>query len=230
MVEFAEERSECLVVQGEEVESYLAGMGISVPEIVDALAAGELAAGNTTSFAPPTAPGLRRWLSVVERAREGLTVTNGWTLEDKLNRPTSVSPGKKYSLAFVGGNEDTGVASGTPKAARKRGRATAEDYPESGTKIRYEAQVFSMFSAERGVSSGGVDTGVTPPLGAWILLYYRDEDELRWEISLPAAFSSQDKQFSGWRVRIIGPEVLKGELLQKDVRDIGGGDVDFEIA
>jgi hypothetical protein len=73
------------------------------------------------------------------------------------------------------------------------------------------------------------DDAAAPPPGNWFLLYHRDSDEVRAEISLPLGFA--DGQFTGWRVRVILPEwrPVDGAAARKPL-DIGGQDVDFQVS
>ena len=203
------------VLRGKDANDYLERMGLRPVEIHKAHKAGDVASENTPPYAPATAPGLNRWIATVHTMRELLHKRN-WTCEDRQNRPTATSSDGAYTLSFVRG--DAFVADPdplvVPKAARRRGPAT-----------RAAVQLSLNLASVSNGTPAGLPAG-EPPAGAWFLLYYRDEDEIRSEVSLPSGFDPKNEQFTGWTVRVL-LEPLK--LERPDIRDIGGDDVDFTI-
>lgn len=211
---------EPFVVPANDAVAYLAQMGIDVSRVHDALSAGEVAAGNTRRSAPVTAAGSRRWFSTTEEFRDYLSTENAWDLSDPNNRPLATSPDERYTLGIVGGNEATGNPDPAvaPKAHRKKGRATEEAVNQP-----------TLFELERPSKNPlSLVAAVTPPPGGWFLLYYRAEDEIRCEVSLPAP-DFQDGQFGSWLVRVILHAIPITATTNK-ITDIGGGDIDFLIA
>ena len=116
-----------LVVTGDDVADYLRQMDIDIAAIDDAVAAGEIAAGNVTSFHPVTAAGLSRWIDVVGVLRTRLA-EGEWAPDNPQNRPVTKHQRLGYTLSTVGGDEATGIEDHPdgPRAARRKGRATAE--------------------------------------------------------------------------------------------------------
>ncbi|WP_253782678.1 hypothetical protein [Nocardia amikacinitolerans] len=210
-----------IVIEPPDAAAYLSHMGIAVPDVLDAVEAGETWAGNMTRHHPVTAAGLIRWIYVVGTLRERLAGTNLWIGDDPQNRPISQRIGQPYTLSTVGGNEVTGIADHPrgPFAARRKGRATAEAV--NGT-----APLITVESLRAGVVDRDGDGRTRPPHGGWFLLYHRAEESVRMEISLPLGF--EDGQFTGWRVRVILDE-WRPEIVSAAPRDIGGQDVDFQV-
>ncbi|MCF8605171.1 hypothetical protein L5I01_17595 [Gordonia sp. HY442] len=197
-------------------------MGIQASTITDAIAAGEVAAGNISSFHPVTAAGLSRWIEVVGNLRRGLA-EGDWAPDNPLNRPISKrTDGIGYTLSTVGGNDATGIADHPtgPLAARKKGKSTAEAVNGTGALITVETL--------RGAPLR--ERSEAPPAGNWFLIYYRPagSDEVRCEVSLPRAFDEQAGQFAGWQVRVILPKwEPQGTVVQP--LDAGGQDVTFRV-
>ncbi|WP_043680414.1 hypothetical protein [Nocardia vulneris] len=196
-------------------------MGVAIPDVMAAISTGDTWAGNMTKHHPITAAGLIRWIYVVGTLRERLARTKRWIEDDTLNRPVSQRKDGMYSLSVVGGNEATGIGdhSTGPFAARRRGPAT-EQAIVNGTVPLITVQSL------RGRSEDDGDLRNEPPSGPWFLLYYRDTDAVRMEISLPLGFS--DGQFTGWKVRVILDE-WRPDSGSARPHDVGGQDVDFEV-
>lgn len=207
------------VVRPEDAAAYLEKMDIRIADIVSAVEAGEIAAGNMTTFHPITAAGLTRWINVVGVLRENLAGRGVWVGRDPRNRPISRHTELGYSLSTLGGDEVTGVVEhpSGPRAARKRGIATAE---------AVNTGIQPLIRVETLRRTPTASDGVTPPPGSWFLLYHRSEGEVRLEVSLPLGF--EDGQFTGWQVRVILDSWKPREPTQKPL-DVGGQDVDFRV-
>ncbi|MGW4365981.1 hypothetical protein ACWEKT_10075 [Nocardia takedensis] len=212
------------VIEPVDAAAYLAQMGIQVSDLVDAIVAGELRAGTMTGHHPVTAAGLIRWIHVVGMLRERLAQTNQWFNQDPKNRPVSRRFDGAYSLSTVGGTEVTGIIDHPdgPRAARRRGPATAEAVNATAPLITVAA--LRAGSIHRDTDA---DLRARPPLGAWFLVYFRDEESVRMEVSLPLGF--HDGQFTGWIVRVVLDE-WRPDSASPRPGDIGGEGVDFEIA
>jgi hypothetical protein len=201
--------------------AYLSQMDIAIEDVLDAIKNGEIQAANLTKHHPPTGAGLTRWIHVVGTLRGLLAKTNQWDSQNHRNRPFSVWADNSYTLSTVGGNEATGIGDhpSGPLAANRKGRATSEAVNSTLPLITVEALL--------GNSTGGTEDWKTqPPQGAWFLLYYRDSESIRLEISLPLGF--EEGQFTGWKVRVILDEWRPDSVTERP-NDIGGGDVDFHV-
>lgn len=206
-----------IVVSPNEAESYLSQMGVRAADLYEAIAAGEVAAGNLTTHHPAIAPGMERWIHSTGHLRERLADTGLWSGSDPQNRPVSIHANGAWIIALIGGNEATGDSESAtgPKAARSKGRATEE-----------AAKTIPLFSLDEYRASGNTEVG--PPAGNWFVLYYRDENQVRIEVSLPAGFDGSLGQFTGWRIRVI-LEPWQPEDIARRPLDIGGQDVDFRV-
>ncbi|SKF15008.1 Uncharacterised protein [Mycobacteroides abscessus subsp. abscessus] len=207
------------IIGPQDAQQYLAQMDIAVTDVLEALEAGDVAAGNIGGHHPVTAAGLVRWIQLVGVLRELFAGRNIWHGDNPKNRPITRHLKKSYTLSTVGGTEPTGQLDhpSGPRAARKKGSATKE----AVTRTLALIEVHKLRTG-----SPRVDDRLSPPLGNWFLVYYRADDEVRWEISLPSGFS--EGQFTGWRVRVIPGSWEPAEPAARPL-DVGGQDVDFVV-
>ncbi|MBF6236295.1 hypothetical protein IU474_04275 [Nocardia otitidiscaviarum] len=215
-----------IVIEPPDAPAYLAHMGIQVSDVIEAVAAGDTWAGNMTgNHFPVTAAGLARWIYVVGTVRERLSATKLWVPNDPKNRPISQRKDGSYTLSVVGGNEVTGRIDhpGGPSAARKRGRATEEAVKNGAVPL---ITVEALRALQGTTSTHDSDLRKQPPSGNWFLVYYRDDDAVRVEVSLPRGFDNG--QFTGWIVRVILDD-WRPESGSARPRDIGGQDVNFDV-
>lgn len=205
------------IIGPEEADGYLARMGIDTAAVRDALGSGELAARNLTPFFPVTAPGFSRWSYTVGTLREELQGTGHWRSEDRSNRPYLRHLTRSYTLSVLGGNTETGSESLTacPNVQKRKGRATEEFV--LGGQLAFPEIVEYL--------SDRTDPDAPPP-GTWFLIYYRDDGELRSEISLPEGI--KDGRFTGWRIRVILPVISYKTMMRRPL-DAGEHDVEFTV-
>ncbi|MEV4127878.1 hypothetical protein [Nocardia sp. NPDC049707] len=210
-----------IVIEPPDAPEYLSHMGITVPDVTSAIQAGDISARNMTTHHPVTAAGLMRWIYVVGTMRERLAVTKLWVGDDPKNRPISQRTDGSYTLSVVGGNEITGVIDNLrgPSAARRRGKATEEAVNDMVPLITVQA-------LRGGTRADESDVRKQPPQGPWFLVYHRDTNAVRMEISLPLGF--EDGQFTGWNVRVILDE-WRPDSDSARPRDVGGQDVNFKV-
>ncbi|OQZ94323.1 hypothetical protein BST10_18800 [Mycolicibacter algericus DSM 45454] len=195
-------------------------MDIDIADVRQAIEAGEIAAGNKTTHHPVIAAGMSRWIDTVGVLR-GRLARGPWVSSDPRNRPVSNHRELPYGLSTVGATEPTGIADhpSGPRAARRKGIGTAEAVNLTIPWITVE----TLRQQEPVVDIGG------PPSGNWFLLYYRDTDGVRAEISLPRGF--EGGQFTGWIVRVILPEWQSPDGVKtRKPLDVGGQDVDFQVS
>lgn len=209
------------IIQPSQAAQYLALMGIDIADIQKSLNAGEVAEANTRASAPITAPGSRRWFDTVEVLRDCLRTYHNWNLSNPQNRPLATHPTRKYTLAIIGGNEDTGDPDvrAKPRANRTKGKATERA-------VNNDIPLFTLTESE--VDKKNTSSIQFPPEGDWFLLYYRAENELRCEVSLPYP-NFKDGQFGDWQVRVL-LQPIPFDTAIETIRDIGGGEIDFKIA
>ncbi|WP_131807605.1 hypothetical protein [Mycolicibacterium wolinskyi] len=194
-------------------------MDIDVGDVHAAIEAGDIGARSIGEHHPITGAGLTRWIQVVGMLRRRLASGRNWRGDNPRNRPISRHTSKPYTLSTVGGTDATGIVDHArgPLAANKKGRATAEAVTGTLTLI----EVDKLLPQAR-----TFDAATTPPSGNWFLVYYRDDEEIRVEISLPLGFS--EGQFTGWLVRVILDSWTPPEPVTRPL-DVGGQDVDFEV-
>lgn len=212
-----------VIIEPSEAPEFLAKFGIDIADIQEGLEAGEQAAGNTRSSAPVTAAGSRRWFDTTEVIRDHLMTKSGWKLANPKGRPLSIHPSGKHILGILGGDANTGILDPdvVPKANRKKGPATGESVNANQPALFYLDGPSDEIVRE---AVAGV-----PSEGHWFLLYYRDEEEIRCEISLPYP-EFDEGQFQRWQYRVILPAIDKSAIDRSKIPDIGGGDVEFQIA
>lgn len=89
--------------------------------------ADENAAGNTSPSAPVIGAGMQRWIETVTVLRDNPSQI-GWSHKDPQNQSISESPFGEYKILVAAGNKNTGNPDSVqiPRAARKRGQATAK--------------------------------------------------------------------------------------------------------
>lgn len=210
-----------LIVMPEDSGAFLRDMDLDVGDVDEAIGNGEQAARNTTTFAPVSGAGLRRWIQTVETLRERLVDSARWECRDLRNRPTARHLEGRYTFSIAGGDHRTGDPSpwARPRTARKKGEATRETVA-ANQRVLFELPANDPHTP---VSSDGS----IPEPGNWFLLYHRDETEIRREDSLPVP-PLRDDNIWQWRVRVILPPwSIDDETAH--VPDVGGDDVDFDV-
>ena len=180
------------VTTGVAAERRLADLGLRVDQLHDALQAGQVSAGQATSFHPVTAAGTMRWLDTVARLRELLVTESGWRSDDVRNSPRVLHPAGTRALLVARGDRRTGVVGPDPQTARARGRATVQAVAINGQlELPFDLRALADASAER---LDDVET--------WILLHYPTPDqEVRSELSLPVGVDDSGR-VHGWRERL----------------------------
>lgn len=213
-----------LVIYPDDAAEYLERMGLHIAQVDEAIATGENASGNTSRYAPVIAAGINRWTNTVAMLRQRLAEDGDWTYTDPQNRPIAIDPTGKYQISVAGGNNATGNPDPlvVPQAARRKGRATADSVD------RNQQVLFALGDLSK--IDQPLSSSEHPPTGAWVLLYHRAEGEIRRELSRPSGFDRQLGQFTGWDVRVILAPLQDETVLEPNITDIGGGDVDFNIA
>lgn len=209
-----------IVIGPDDAAEYLSQMDIDVADVRQAIEAGDIGAGNKTEHHPVIAAGMTRWLDTVGVLRARLA-RGPWKSSDPRNRPVSDHRKLPYGLSTVGATEPTGIADhpSGPRAARRKGIGTAEAVNSTIPLITVE----TLRRQEPAAVTGA------PPAGNWFLLYYRDNDVVRAEISLPLGFAGG--QFTGWIVRVILPEWRpQDSAAARKPLDVGGQDVDFQVS
>jgi hypothetical protein len=177
-------------------------LGVPLQAIQTALRAGQLAADFCTTSHPRTYPGMAAWGESTASLRQSLGLL-GWAPNDEDNIPRIVSPDGSIVIACISGNDKTGLrdgAAGTRNPRRSAGLRV----------IRRNLQIEMIELLPEGERGDAAPTaGKT-----WFLLYRRDRDTVRNELSL-ARGATEDGKLIEWSERLILPVI---NLLE------GGGD------
>jgi hypothetical protein len=195
----------------------LEALGITRQVIQEALRAGEAARASCTLNDPPIMPGLLAWGRTV-RALGELLAPHGWTRHDDGNFSTVVDKRLGIAVAVATGDEGTGLGNMNPRTKYPKGPTTAHAIKQNNEQL----ELFADLASETEEISGGSDRAAL----TWILLIARVGDQLRYELSLPAAIA-EDGRVEGWRDRIIfeplqipGSEAVNVELEPTEEIDI----------
>jgi hypothetical protein len=189
-----------LHVEPDEVDEALAKLGLTRAPLLDVVKAGLLARETCTANDPPFFPGIFQWARTVRALREGLAPL-GWPRSDEGNFCTVVEPAEQFAIAVASGCENTGrVTHETPTTRRRKG-------PNTVDAVHNNAQLFLFPEFAPAVK-------MEATRATWVLLFYRDEKEIRAELSLPDSIGD-DGHINGWRERIIlGAQPLDDDIAQ----------------
>jgi hypothetical protein len=183
----------------DDVDAALAALGITRDPLMNAVMAGLLARDSCTENDPRFFPGIFQWGRTVRALREETAIL-GWTRSDEGNFCTAVEPEGKFAIAVASGCENTGCKPpATPTTKRRKGPSTAEA-------VNANAQLYLFAELAPAAQSD------SPDRVTWILLFYRDREEIRAELSLPDSIGD-DGHINGWRERIL----LAAQSLDKDI-------------
>lgn len=183
---------ECqLVVEPDCASVRLTELGIPLEIIHDAIAMGEAERNSCTDNDPVSLPGTLAWGRTIRGLRE-LLAPNGWSRLCEGGLEYVVSPDGKMAVLVTGGDVCTSHSSATPKTRRGKGRSTVAAVERN--------RQLSLFESATVADSDDNKRGRT----TWLLLVYRGQDEVRCELSLPAAVGDYAK-VDTWLERIVLP-------------------------
>lgn len=128
MTTSAQAKKATIVIGPDGAADYLRRMDIAIPDVLLAIEAGEIAAGNKTSHHPVIAAGMSRWMDTVGVLR-GQLARGSWVSSDPRNRPVSGHRDLPYGLSTVGATEPTGIADHPSGRARPGARASEQPKP-----------------------------------------------------------------------------------------------------
>jgi hypothetical protein len=193
------------VVEGPPAVSRLEQLGIEEQWLCDAVMAGEAEAMLSTPLDPPIRRGIARFTQTVRVFREK-TVPNGWRYDNRRNLSRTINPSREFAVIAAAGNEFTGIAIAEPSTKYGKG-ITVVDAVIQNEQLELELDL-ALPTAEDVTVGDGIET--------WMLLYHRDKEEIRAELSRPAAMTGGF--ITRWSERIIlspmtvEPTVLVEEL------------------
>ena len=202
-----------LYAEEPEVASRLDDLGLSLPGLLRAVAAGAGGHNATTSFHPSSAAGSYLYFETTAALRR-LLVPQGWTADEADGQPRTFNEARGVTIIVQTGDNVTGViGEHEPTTRHMKGTATRKKVEENGQQI----PLFTL--------NGSPD----PSSGqrTWILLVSIVDGQVHAELSLPERMI--DSKPGGWRERILLPTQDLGSDIQLG-RPESGSDSDFEVA
>lgn len=156
--------------------------GLTEEIIRAAVIRGEIARASCTRLDPVTRAGYSAWAETTKALREELVI-HGWKAQQGGTHPT-VSPTGKLEIIVQTGDD----ATGRPEEPRSRN-------PKGPVIER-------VVAANQLLLWQDVDVATALPVAeTWVLLIARDDDEVRFELSLPNHVDA-DGRIDGWKMRI----------------------------
>lgn len=193
--------SQPIVIDQVDAESYLEGLSISLPDILDGLTdAYDAASNRDDSYWPTTARGLELWAQLVHHVRQSLDASDAWTVKNPHNRPVMIGESGNYEFAVARGDSGTGKLDTIPNLARAAGTETTH----SANRFSAHEQLTLITLSE--IKKASESDTSKYPVGTWFLLYRSDNGIIRSEISLPAHIST-DGFVESWHVRVLLPDI-----------------------
>lgn len=151
------------------------GPGLNVALVHDALRDGEASANSCTSNDPTILPGLLRWARTIRGLRDRLA-SFGWKRCNVRGLPTVVSPDGTVAITVSTGDEGTGT-DGLARTKYPKGAAAL--FAVIANQLVFEAEGFEITPLD------DISTD-TKDRATWYLLFIKDGDEIRAELSLPS--------------------------------------------
>jgi hypothetical protein len=183
-----------------EVERRMKEMGMPMDVALTALRRGQNARDFCTAAHPRTFPGNNAWAETNAGIREAQGA-KGWTLDDEDNIPKVISPDKSIVITALSGNERTGLRD------RERPASTRHPRREAGMRIVLRNMQLELLEESQPPHKSGANDGKPVAFGpTWFLLYYRDKDIIRSELSLAVEVSNTGV-LKKWSERLILPEI-----------------------
>ena len=197
---------EIIRVESDDVEHRLAQLGLEEKPMADVVRRGYIAFISCSPNDPPLFPGTSAWAHMVRGLREYL-LPKEWKRSDQGNYSLVVNPDGAIAIAVATGDEATGRTDTTPTTKSTRGTRTIE----AVTVNQLQLNLPFVFPP--------VEISPSPPEQrdkrfTWILLVYRDVNEVRCELSLPLTMTDTG-HIESWQERIIlGSIPIDPDLLE----------------
>lgn len=187
----------------DDIDARLSELGLEEGVVTQAVLAGQAAMDSCTENDAPSIPGTLRWGVTLRRLREELRT---WTKSDRSNFSIVISPTSDFAIAVMTGDASTGRIDigAVPSTKYPKGPAT-------GYIVEANQAQLSLFPK---ASALGMLT--------YILLIASDDEELRYELSLPDLFS-EDGYVVRWKERIVFPPIRLSD------EPVGGHESEPEI-
>ncbi len=161
--------------------------GLQNSDISKIIELGYLACSTCTDHHPKTYRGFMQWGETV-RALRDITIPKGWTFSEESNLPISHHPEGQLDIIVQSGDIATGKSGYIASNKAQKGPLTAQAVLSN----QYQITLFDLIGEQ--VLNEKIAS-------SWILLYFVDKDEIRYELSKPKSFSKG--KITAWEERII---------------------------
>lgn len=209
------------IYSGAEADRRLLDLSLNKDGITAALQSAMLARSMCNENNARNAGGSYAWHAVVHDIRDKVVVPeSGWRRADPDGVPLIVHDRTKVCIAFMTGDNATGLRHLAPKPKRKkpwlRKLATSDCQPYS--------DLFGHVSYDEPFGEFG-------GYSFWILLIAVRDDEVSAELSLIQTEISGAETFLKWPERILLPQVFQGEGVDHEDNSSpdDGDDIDFDV-
>lgn len=202
-----------------DVADRLRELGLRVDLLTNPVHAAYQAWSNCSVFDPRMYAGLTFWAVAIRHLRFGL-VPLEWTTNDEGNYSLTISPDGSVAIAVATGDEFTGIPDEVPSTQSKKGPKTVAAVAANNRQLGLELEF------PEGMEPPLLDPRKFGDYATWLLLMHREENVIRRELSLPLGFAD-DQKVSGWKERIILPEIGLDSLDDIKVPD---DDLDFDVS
>jgi hypothetical protein len=175
----------CEVLAGRPATDRLAQLGIKAEWLRNALLAGEAEARTSTYLDPPITAGIYRYSRVVRIFREQTTV-EGWGFDNRRNQARTISPAREFAVIVAQGNEFTADPNAVPSNKYGKG-VTVVDAVAHNEQLALDLQALLPDGVE--LEPKGTTAMAAGAFATWVLLYAVIDNEIRFELSQPAAMT-----------------------------------------
>lgn len=204
-----------------EVDTQLAGLGLTAEDLTLAIREGDNQAGFCTDNDPSVLKNFTRWGKTFRGLADRLTLKNqGWRKEERRCFPLMVSKDRSIAITVSSGDaltgQDTGRDGPKPHSQNPKGTLTKQVVNENQGQLPGFEDAVARLPVE---GSGQI---------TWFLLYCLDRlrSEIRCELSLPEKVDDSDV-ISSWFARIILPPISLS--VQAGIGDEDEGDDQIDI-
>jgi hypothetical protein len=200
----------------EDVKARLASLGLTEEPLLHAASRWTLAWDSFTANHPSFAIGIAAWMEAVAALRDGL-LPIGWVRSDERNYALVIHPDKSMAINVATADAGTGRASANVSNKALKGVSTADAISLNQVQLELALPVPEI------AHSSGDDAPLT-----WFLLLYRNENEVRCELSLPSEISP-DGRITRWQERILLPTIaLDGTEIDVVSPDVPNLDINVQ--
>jgi Zn-dependent peptidase ImmA (M78 family) len=112
------------VHEGDDALDRLSQLGLKLEYLEYAFRKADAEARTYTEHDPPSASGIARWSRTNRFLRDRLVPEEEWTSSNPHNVPITTSPDKMTTIIATTGDDDTGIASGSPTTKYAKGQAS----------------------------------------------------------------------------------------------------------